>query len=131
MNRKNNQGTSLSAIVIIACLLVTFKISAQDEQKPMKTGWTFGALPAVSYNTDLGLQYGGIVNLYYFGDGSSYPKYMHSIYAEISRYTKGSGINRLFYDSDYLIPGLRVTADLSYFTEKALDFYGFNGYNAL
>jgi hypothetical protein len=24
-----------------------------------------------------------------------------------------------------------VTADLSYFTEKALDFYGFNGYNAI
>ena len=97
----------------------------------VKTGWTFGALPAISYNTDLGFQYGGLVNLYYFGDGSSYPKYMHSIYAEISRYTKGSGINRLFYDSEFLIPNIRVTSDLSYFTEKALDFYGFNGYNAV
>lgn len=102
-----------------------------DEEEPGKTGWTFGALPAVSYNTDLGFQYGGLVNLYYFGDGSSYPRYMHSIYAEISRYTKGSGVNRLFYDSGFLIPDIRVTADLSYFTEKALDFYGFNGYNSL
>jgi outer membrane protein assembly factor BamA len=99
--------------------------------KPVKTGWTFGALPAVSYNTDLGFQYGGLVSLYYFGDGSTYPKYLHHIYAEISRYTKGSGINRLFYDSEFLIPNIRVTSDLSYFTEKALDFYGFNGYNAV
>lgn len=99
--------------------------------QPLKTGWTFGALPAISYNTDLGFQYGGLVSLFYFGDGTTYPKYRHHIYAEISRYTKGSGINRLFYDSEFLIPNIRVTSDLSYFTEKALDFYGFNGYNAV
>ncbi len=120
--------------IIIASQLLSSErdISAnqEEEDEPEMTGWTFGALPAVSYNTDLGFQYGGLVNLYYFGDGSSYPRYMHSIYAEISRYTRGSGINRLFYDTEYLIPGIRVTADLSYFTEKALDFYGFNGYNA-
>ncbi len=101
------------------------------EDVPGQTGWTFGALPAISYNSDLGFQYGGLVNLYYFGDGSSYPGYMHSIYAEFSRYTKGSGINRLFYDSEYLIPNIRVTADFGYFTDKALDFYGFNGYNSI
>jgi outer membrane protein assembly factor BamA len=124
----------LAALLLMLCFNLSFSvqnIAAQnDKPLPLKTGWTFGALPAVSYNTDLGLQYGGLVNLYYFGDGSSYPRYMHSIYAEISRYTKGSGVNRLFYDTEYLIPGIRVTADLSYFTEKALDFYGFNGYNA-
>jgi outer membrane protein assembly factor BamA len=120
-------GFFLTFIII----LIFAEKALSQEELPIKTGWTFGALPAVSYNTDLGLQYGGLVNLYYFGDGSSYPKYMHSIYAEISRYTKGSGINRLFYDSEYLVPNIRVTADLSYFTEKALDFYGFNGYNSL
>ncbi len=106
------------------------ELKAQDEPK-IKTGWTFGALPAISYNSDLGFQYGALVNLYNFGDGSTYPKYRHSIYAEVSRYTKGSGINRLFYDSEFLIPNLRITSDLSYFTEKAIDFYGFNGYNSV
>ena len=104
---------------------------AQDDESKVKTGWTFGALPAISYNSDLGFQYGALVNLYHFGDGSTYPKYRHSIYAEISRYTKGSGVNRLFYDSEFLIPNIRVTSDLSYFTEKAIDFYGFNGYNSV
>jgi len=50
---------------------------------------------------------------------------------EISRYTRGSGINQLFYDSKYLLPNqIRLTADLSYLTEKGLDFYGFNGYQS-
>lgn len=126
----------IRALIIIIWVTLLFSITVNaisagtEDEESAKTGWTFGALPAVSYNTDLGFQYGGLVNLYYFGDGSSYPKYMHSLYAEISRYTKGSGVNRLFYDSEYLIPDIRVTADLSYFTEKALDFYGFNGYNA-
>ncbi len=132
MNTKYQFFRLTGVSLLCACFFsINIQVAAQNESEPEKTGWTFGALPAVSYNTDLGFQYGGLVNLYYFGDGSSYPQYMHSIYAEISRYTKGSGVNRLFYDTEYLIPNIRVTADLSYFTEKTLDFYGFNGYNSL
>ncbi|NJK86365.1 MAG: hypothetical protein HC906_10745 [Bacteroidales bacterium] len=47
------------------------------------------------------------MNFYHFGDGSTYPKYRHSIYLEWSRTTKGSGINQFTYDSEYLIPGIR------------------------
>mgnify|MGYP001041344199 CR=1 FL=1 len=101
--------------------------STATEAKEVKTGANIGLLPVVAYDADLGLQYGGLANLFLYGDGSSYPMYKHSIYGEISRYTRGSGINRLFYDSWYLIPGLRVTADLSYLTEQAYAFYGFNG----
>ncbi len=114
-------------------LALSWKVEAQVADTSIgrvKTGWTFGALPVVAYDSDLGLEYGGLVNFYYYGDGTTYPVYRHSIYAEVSRYTKGSGINRLFYDSRYLIPGIRVTADLSYLTDKAADFYGFNGYES-
>jgi hypothetical protein len=100
-------------------------------KKNVKTGWNLGALPTITYNTDLGFQYGALVNLYQYGDGKVYPKYYHSLYAEISRYTKGSGIMRFFYDSKYLIPNIRLTADLSYLTEQALHFYGFNGYQTV
>lgn len=119
------------------CMLFVINTGfAQDEETPaakskVKTGWNMGLLPAVSFNTDLGFQYGGLINLYYYGDGSTYPKYKHSLYAEVSRYTKGSGINRFFYDSEYLIPNIRVTSDISLLTDKALDFYGFNGYDAV
>lgn len=109
----------------------TTETQNEEPKEEAKTGWNFGFLPVVSYNSDLGLQYGVLTNVYNYGDGSSYPKYKHSIYAEVSRYTKGSGIFRLFYDSEFLIPNIRLTADLSYLPDQALDFYGFNGYDAV
>lgn len=104
---------------------------AVDSTQKVKTGWSFGALPTVSYDADRGFQYGGLVNFYHYGDGKRYPMYNHSLYLEISRYTKGSGINRFAYDSDRLIKGIRILGDVSYITEKALDLWGFNGYNAV
>ena len=104
------------------------KKKSEDTEK-IKTGWTFGLLPAVAFDTDLGFKYGGLINFYNFGDGSTYPDYLQSIYLEISRTTKGSGVNQLFFDSEHMFPKkkIRVTGDLSYLTEQGLDFYGFNG----
>ncbi|MDD3743371.1 MAG: BamA/TamA family outer membrane protein [Lentimicrobiaceae bacterium] len=97
-----------------------------------KTGYNLGVLPAVAFDSDIGFQYGLLANLFDYGDGSLYPDYKWSLYAEWSRTTKGSGINQLFFDSKYLLPHqLRVTADLSFLTERSLDFYGFNGYEAV
>jgi hypothetical protein len=94
--------------------------------------FNFSGLPVVAYDADMGFQYGIIANMFDYGDWSAYPEYRHAIKIEVSRFTKGSGVNQLFYDSKYLIPGgIRLTADVSYLTEKALDFYGFNGYQAL
>jgi hypothetical protein len=96
-----------------------------------KTGWTWAGLPVVAYDADMGLQLGALGQVFYYGDGSTYPEYKHTIYAECSWFTKGSSVYQLFYDSKYLIPGgIRVTADLDYLPERALDFYGFNGYEA-
>jgi outer membrane protein assembly factor BamA len=101
-----------------------------QKKEKIKKGWNFGALPAIAYDSDLGLKYGALANFYYYGDGTVYPDYKHSIYVEWNRTTKGSGTNQFIYDSKYLIPNVRVTAEASYLTEQTLDFYGFNGYNA-
>ena len=97
----------------------------------VKTGWNFGAIPAVSFDTDQGFQYGAAVNFYNYGNGSNFPKYNHSLYFELSHFTKGSGIYRIYYDSESLIPGIEVTSDLSYLPDQAYDFYGFNGYESV
>ena len=129
-------------LLIIALLSFCFSVVFSQESKndkskdgkskedETKTGWNFGAIPVVAYDTDIGFKYGGLVNFYHYGDGSIYPKYNHSIYLEWSRTTKGSGINQFRYDSEHLIPGIRVNAEVSLLTEKALDFYGFNGYES-
>ncbi len=104
--------------------------SNTEKKEKIKKGFSFGGVPAIAYDTDLGFKYGAVVNLYHYGDGSRYPEYDHSLYLEWSRTTKGNGINQIIYDSEKLIPNMRVTAEVSYMTEKALDFYGFNGYEA-
>src|SRR5690554_3382953 len=114
-------------------LLVGLYLSAQEgaEKKEGKSGWNFGVLPAVSFDADLGFQYGGLVNLYNYGDGSRFPLYDHSLYFEVSRYTRGSGIYRFYYDSDRLLGRVRLTVDVTYMPEQAYDFYGFNGYESV
>ncbi len=120
-------------LLILAILLVIpVNILAQEEDtvKVTKTGFIPGGTPAVAYDSDLGFLYGAIINLYFYGDGTRYPKYDHSIYMEVSRTTKGSNKYELRYDSDRLIKGIRTLGSISYLTEQSLDFYGFNGYEA-
>jgi outer membrane protein assembly factor BamA len=119
-------------------LFLSISLIAQDadttstkKEEKIKTGFSPIPLPVLGYNTDIGFMYGGLVQLYWYGDGSRYPKYDHYVYLEISRTTKGNGINQITYDSDKLIPGIRSFFEASYMTEKALDFYGFNGYRTV
>ncbi|MEN8116586.1 MAG: BamA/TamA family outer membrane protein [Bacteroidota bacterium] len=111
-------------------LVFTFTLVFSQEEVT-KDGWNFGALPTITFDTDLGFQYGALVDLYNYGDGSRYPSYNHKLYFEISRFTKGSGINRFYYDSDRLIKGLQTSVDISLLSDRAYDFYGFNGYDAV
>ena len=101
------------------------------KEDKVKTGWNFGALPVISFDSDLGLQLGALTNLYHYGDGSRYPVYDHSLYLEASWFLKGSGIFRFYYDSDKLIKGVRTSFDVSYFPDRTFKFFGFNGYESV
>ncbi len=102
------------------------------QEKKVKTGWKFGgALPAISFDSDLGFQYGALVEFYNYGDGSRFPDYFDHTYTEVSHYTKGSGIYRFMFESNHIIPGVHWTSDLSYLPDLASHFYGFNGYEAI
>ena len=71
------------------------KVQATDSLgRKIKRGWNFGALPSVAFDADLGFQGGALANIYYYGDGSQYPEYIHSIYAEAAYTTKNYGIFR-------------------------------------
>lgn len=100
----------------------------QDDSTYRKHGFSFTPIPALSYNSDLGFQLGAILDMYWFGDGSTYPEYCHKLTAEACYFTKGSGIYYLFYDSKYMLPQLRVTASATYLPNTMMSFHGFNGY---
>jgi hypothetical protein len=109
-------------------------LSAQDSLKTdkIKTGWNFGGLPIIAYNTDNGLQYGILGSLFNYGNGSNYPNYNYAIRAEWSRTTKGCKTNQVFFDSKHLLPyNLRFSADISLISYTMQQFYGLNGYNAI
>ncbi len=101
----------------------------------VKTGFSFGVLPAISYDSDLGFQYGVLANLFWYGDGSRYPAYDHSLYLECSRYPAGTMLCRAYYDSpralSRLNENLRFTADFTWYRDLLSDFYGFNGRRAV
>jgi outer membrane protein assembly factor BamA len=115
--------------VLIISMLV---LSLTAQEKKVKTGWKFdGGLPAVTFDSDLGFQYGALVEFSNWGDGSKFPEWIDHTYIEMSRFTKGSGIYRFMYESRHLIPGVEMVSDLSYLPDKANNFFGFNGYESV
>ena len=121
-------------ITLAIIALIATGAMAETEKKDsnnVKTGWNFGILPSIAYDADLGFQFGALSNIYYYGDGSQYPEYIHSFYVEAAYTTKRYGLFRFFYDSKYLIPDHRLTIDVSYLPDAMCDFYGYNGYSTL
>jgi outer membrane protein assembly factor BamA len=117
-------------LVLFSVVIPGFSVHAQENKS--KTGWKFGgALPAISYDSNLGFQYGALVEFFNYGDPSIYPEFYDHTYTEVSRFTKGSGIYRLMFESNHIIPGIEWVADLSYLPDLANHFYGFNGYESV
>jgi len=114
--------------MILALFILT--CTCLHAQESAKKGLNLGVLPAISFNSDEGFQYGAVLNLFNYGDGTRYPKYDQSYYLELSKFTKGSTVMRFYFDSEQLLKGVRTFVDLSYITEDMLDFYGFNGYQS-
>jgi len=125
------QSIFMKRILLITAflLLSTSLLNAQTDtlSERVKTGYNFGALPIVGFSTDVGVLYGVIFNLFNYGNGHIYPKYFQNLYMEVSRTSKGGRTYQMFFDSEHVLKGIRLTADISHLTEQALPFYGFNG----
>lgn len=120
----------MKKLISLALLLGLFCCQATKAQEITKTGYNFGPLPVVAFDADKGFQYGALLNIFNFGDGSYYPNYKEKWYIEASFYTKGTQFFTLSYDSKHLIPGVRTSFAATHMVDKALDFYGFNGYES-
>lgn len=117
-------------LLIVLALLFSVSAFSQEKKEIVKKGWNFGPLPVLGYDSDLGFQYGACVDIFNFGDGSSYPRYKYKFNVEVSRYTKGSGVFRFYSDIPNLIEDTKLFFDLTYNYSKKFEFFGFNGYEA-
>lgn len=122
----------LVILILLPILLVAKPDSTIRRQVELvKKGWNVGPIPIIAFDSDLGLEYGALFNFYNYGDGSMYPRYKHSVYLEVARYTKGSGKYEINYDSRFAIPSVRLTADFAYIPNIAAEFFGFNGVESI
>lgn len=83
-------------------------------------------LPVLSYNSDIGLNYGGILNLFYYGHKRRFfPDYKTSVYFELTSSVKGSETARLSIDYKEIVKNFRGILDVGIMKERALPFFGF------
>ena len=115
-------------LLVTTLLAVSAVAQESSKQEIVKTGYNFGPLPAVAFDADKGFQLGALLNIYDFGDGSTYPNTRQQWYFEASFFTKGSQLFVVSYDNRFLIPGVRWSSTFTLTNDKAMDFYGFNGY---
>jgi outer membrane protein assembly factor BamA len=115
-------------LAVLAAAVLCFGAFAQEEEKEMKTGWSFGVLPTATYSVDNGFQAGAFGDVYYYGDGGTYPDPLHKISWEGSYFTHSHRMRLyLAYDSKYLIPNMRVNASVTYMNDPLYSIWGFNG----
>ena len=122
--------TLLLAICAVSQIVAQTTEAAPNKKEIIKTGYNFGPLPAVAFDADKGFQLGALLNIYDFGDGSTYPNTRQQWYFEASFFTKGSQLYVVSYDNRFWIPGVRFSTALTITNDKAMDFYGFNGYQS-
>lgn len=103
--------------------------AAQDTlpEREVKEGWVVGAFPTLTYSNTLGFQFGACGNVFYYGDGTSYPDPLHKFSFEASHFTKGRSRFWLALDSKSLLPGWRVTLSALDIMDPLYFFYGYNG----
>lgn len=120
-------------VFFIALSLFIFQFSflmaqrTDSTQREVKEGWIVGAFPTLTYSNTLGLQFGACGNVFYYGDGTSYPDPLHKFSFEASHFTKGRSRFWLALDSKSLVPGWRVTLSTLYIMDPLYFFYGYNG----
>ncbi len=102
----------MKKILLTFCLISALAHSLRAEEDIVKKGLNFGPLPALAYDADKGFQYGAILQIYDFGDGSLYPNFKSYWYLESSWFTKGSQLYTIMNDTKGLIPGIRICSTL-------------------
>jgi len=84
-----------------------------------------GIVPILAFDSDLGLKYGGTVNLFEYGD--LFPNYLQYAQFRFFNTTKGTSYFSLVYENKKLIKKSKLIFESTYAKDIALNYYGFNG----
>jgi hypothetical protein len=84
-------------VFLIISFLPLSALPQEDSTKhDAKKRFNFRVFPVVAYDADMGFQYGVVVNMFDYGDWSTYQEYRHAAKVEISRFTISTSAGELF-----------------------------------
>jgi hypothetical protein len=115
-------------------LFLPLSIFGQEEEKRKtenKSRYSYGVIPALAFDSDLGFKYGAVVNLFDYGETKLPPHYVQYLFIKLTNTTKGTLNLQALLESETLINKAKVLAEASYLVDRKLDFFGFNGTNAV
>ena len=118
---------ALWGVVAMVAMSSTVAQDGDTVRREVKKGWIIGAFPTLTYSNTLGFQFGACGNVFYYGDGTSYPDPLHKFSFEASHFTRGRSRFYLALDSKSLIPRWRLTLSTLYVMDPLYYFYGYNG----
>ena len=106
---------AIAALVLCTTSIAKTKnVTYNENGEIIKTGLNFGPLPVVAFDADRGFQYGALLNIYNFGDGSTYPNPKSWWYIEASAYTGGTWNLYLNYDNREIFNNTRLSICTNY-----------------
>lgn len=112
-------------ILLISIITILSNLTVYSNSKSNKH-WDFIPIPTISYTTDLGLQLGGLCDIYHYGNDNN-GLYKEKIYLDFGWATKGSGYVHGYVDVPDIWKNIRATASATYKISSLYPFYGFNG----
>lgn len=106
-------------LLIFSLCLITLNLYGKE-----RTGWGWGGVPAINYNSDDGAGYGVLLNLFNYKDGG-YAPYYFKIKPIIFFTTEGKQDHTFFVDSPYLLGNdWRINFRIRFKKENYFPFYG-------
>ena len=92
---------------------------------------SWGVIPALAFDADLGLKYGGVINIFDYGNYDIFPKYFQHLFIRIINTTGGTLQTQALLESEKIIPGAKIIAEASHIRDTRFEFFGFNAGKAV
>jgi hypothetical protein len=109
--------------VLFFHLVLFNNVYSQDSILQERT--SFGGVPILSYDNDLGFRYGGVINYFKYDDSTFH--YSENLFLRAFNTTNNSFQIQSVYETDHLIKKSKVFIEGSYLNDRSYDFLGFNG----
>lgn len=105
--------------------------SSRADKKFAYKRFTWGIIPAAAFDSDLGFKYGAVINLFDHGSHHKPSLFDQYFYIKLTNTTKGTLNAQAVFESKSLIKNATLILEASFLRDKKMDFFGFNGLNAI